>query len=96
MRRAELPITALPAWTKLNNVIFNDISVDDMEGKGFGLLADRPLSSEDAFDIPVLLRVPKDLILSAGAVGEHARVDGEFRQLLAAAGGVVGHHLSRV
>jgi hypothetical protein len=96
MRRAELPITALPAWTKLNNVIFNDISVDDMEGKGFGLLADRPLSSEDAFDIPVLLRVPKDLILSAEAVGEHARVDGEFRLLLAAAGGVVGHHLSRV
>lgn len=89
MRRAELPITALPAWTKLNDVIFYDISVHSIESKGFGLIADRQLSSEDAFDMPVLLRIPKDLILSAEAVEEHARVDKDFRELLAAAGGVV-------
>jgi len=89
MRRAELPITAIPAWMKLNDVIFYDVSVHGIEGKGSGLLADRPLSSEDTFDMPVLLRVPKDLILSAEAVEEHARVDKDFRELLAAAGGVV-------
>ena len=96
MRRTALPVTALPAWTKLNDVIFYDISVHDIEGKGFGLVADRSLSSEDAFDMPVLLRVPKDLILSAEAVEQHAQVDKEFRELLAAVGGVVGHYLSRV
>jgi hypothetical protein len=89
MRRAELPITALPAWAKLNDVIFSDISVQGIEGKGFGLIADQPLSSEDAFDLPVLLRVPKDLILSTATVEEHSLVDKDFGELLAAAGGVV-------
>jgi hypothetical protein len=92
MLRAELPITAIPAWTKLNDVIFYDVSVHGIEGKGFGLLADRSLSSEDAFDMPVLLRVPKDLILSAEAVEKHTRVDKDFRELLAAAGGVVRNY----
>jgi hypothetical protein len=89
MRRAELPISALPAWTKLNDVVFYDISVHPVEGKGFGFLADRTLSSEETFDRPVLLRIPKDLILSAKAVKEHARVDKDFNKLLISAGGVV-------
>jgi hypothetical protein len=92
MRRAELPITALPAWTKLNDVTFYDISVHDIEGKGFGLVANRHLSSDDTFDMPVLLRIPKDLILSAEVVEEHAQVDKDFRELLAAAGGVVRNY----
>ena len=96
MRRTELPISALPAWAKLNDVIFYDISVHDIEGKGYGLVADRSLSSEDAFDMPVLLHIPKDLILSKEVVEEHARVDKDFRGLLAAAGGVVGRQISRV
>ncbi len=96
MRRAELPISALPAWTKLNDVIFYDISVHDIEGKGFGLVADRHLSSEDAFDMPVLLRVPRDLILSKEAVEEYAQVDKDFQELLTAAGGLVCHIISRV
>jgi hypothetical protein len=94
MRRAELPISALPAWAKLNDVIFYDISVHDIEGKGFGLAAGRSLSSENAFDMPVLLRIPKDLILSSEAVEEHAQVDKDFRQLLAVAGGMVGSEIT--
>jgi hypothetical protein len=89
MRRTELPIAALPAWTKFNDVIFYNTNVHDIEGKGFGLVADRPLSSEDSFDMPVLLRVPKDLILSAEAIEQYVQVDKDFRELLTAAGGVV-------
>jgi hypothetical protein len=96
MRRAELPISALPAWMKLNDVILYDISVHDVERKGFGFIADTALSSEEAFDMPVLLRVPKDLILSTEAVKEHARVDKDFNELLTAAGGVVRHDRSHV
>lgn len=91
MQREYLPITALPAWSKLNDVNFLDIKVQDLGGtKGFGLVTERALSSKDTFDIPTLLLVPRDLILSAEAIEEHAKVDQHFRQLLDAAGGKVG------
>jgi hypothetical protein len=90
MHPEELPITALPAWSKLNDVHFLDISVQNLGGsKGFGLLTDRPLSSQDTFDIPTLLTIPHDLILSAEFIEEHAKVDQHFRQLLELAGGKV-------
>jgi len=90
MRRSHLPITALPAWSKLNDASFIDICVKDLgEAKGFGLATERTLSSKDTFDVPSLLIVPHDLILSAEAVEEHAKVDHHFKQLLEAAGGKV-------
>lgn len=91
MRRTELSVSALPAWAKLNDVVFYDIGVKDIETKGFGLVAERVLSSEEAFDVPALLRLPKDLVLSAETIQEHSKVDKHFRELLSAAGGVVGH-----
>jgi hypothetical protein len=90
MRRAELPITALPAWSKLNDVNFLDIDVNDLGGsKGFGLATERALSSKDTFDTPTLLIIPHDLILSAEAIEEHGKVDKHFKQLLDVAGGKV-------
>jgi hypothetical protein len=90
MRRTQLPITALPAWSKLNDASFIDIGVHDLgQSTGFGLAAERALSSRDTFDVPTLLIVPHDLILSAEAVEEHAKVDRHFNQLLEAAGGKV-------
>jgi hypothetical protein len=90
MRRQQLPITALPAWCKLNGVNFLDIKITDLEDpKGFGLVTERTLSSKDTFDIPTLLIIPHDLILNAEAVEEHAKVDHHFRQLLDVAGGKV-------
>jgi hypothetical protein len=91
MRRTELSISALPAWAKLNDVLFYDIRVENIEGRGFGLVAERAMSSEETFDVPALLRLPKDLVLSAETIEEHARADKHFRELLSAAGGVVGH-----
>jgi hypothetical protein len=90
MRREQLPITALPAWSKLNDVTFLDTKVQDLGGsKGFGLVTERTLNSKDTFDIPTLLTIPHDLILSAEAIREHGKVDQHFRQLLDAAGGKV-------
>ena len=90
MRPDLLPITALPAWAKLNDVNFLDIKVQNLgDSKGYGLAADRRLSSEDTFDIPTLLIIPHDLVLSAEAIEEHGKVDQHFRQLLDVAGGKV-------
>ena len=90
MRRQHLPITSLPAWAKLNDVNLIDIQVQHLgSSKGFGLVTERLLTSEATFDTPTLLLVPPDLILSADAIEEHAKVDRHFRQLLDAAGGKV-------
>jgi hypothetical protein len=89
MRRTKLPISALPAWCKLNDLTFLDTAVTEIAGKGFGLVTERRLSSQDTFDTPTLLLVPNDLVLSTSAIEEHAKVDHHFRQLLDAAGGKV-------
>jgi len=89
MYKAQLPISALPAWCKLNDATFLDTSVQYLEGKGFGILTERALSSEDTFEVPTLLLIPHSLVLSAEAIEEHAKVDQHFRQLLDAAGGKV-------
>jgi hypothetical protein len=90
MYREQLPITALLAWSKLNDVNFLDIKVQSLgASKGFGLVTERTLSAKDTFDIPALLIVPHDLILSAEAIEEHGKIDQHFRQLLDAAGGKV-------
>jgi hypothetical protein len=90
MRRAQLPISALPVWSKLNDVSFLDIDVRVLGAKGYGLATERALTSkEETFDIPALLLVPQDLILSREAIKEHAKVDHHFRQLLNVAGGKV-------
>ncbi|KAH8811687.1 hypothetical protein F5884DRAFT_285271 [Xylogone sp. PMI_703] len=88
MQRAKLPIAALPAWAKLNDVDFIDTSVYNLDGKGFALRADRQLTSTTtAPSSPtVLLNVPHDLALCAEKVEEHAKVDHHFRELLDAVG----------
>jgi len=90
MRREQLPIAALPAWSKLNDVSLIDISIQDLgDSKGSGLVTSRALSSKNTYDIPTLLIIPHDLILSAEAIEEHAKVDQHFRELLKVAGGKV-------
>lgn len=89
MQHPHLPITALPAWSKLNDVKFLDIEVQDLKTKGFGLITCRALSSEDASDVTTLMTVPRDLVLSSEAVDEYAKVDAHLRELLDAAGGKV-------
>lgn len=87
MRRGEFSLNALPAWCALNDVSFIDVKVDDVEGRGYGLVADRDLiNDEDNVEVPTLLTVPKDLVLSAEAVEEYAKVDKNFRELYEAAG----------
>ncbi|RDW62847.1 hypothetical protein BP5796_11149 [Coleophoma crateriformis] len=93
MHRTTLPITALPAWAKLNDVDFLDTCVTDLgtsrtaAAKGFGITTSRSLSSRDVSDLPTLLIIPRDLVLSAEAVEEHAKADQHFREVLERVGG---------
>jgi hypothetical protein len=80
----------LPAWMKLNDVRFYDVKVEDFGPKGVGLVSERSLSTEDTPDVPVLLKVPRELILCGATVEENAKVDKDFRELIDAVGGVVG------
>lgn len=67
-----------------------DINVLDLGSeKGYGLVTSRALNSEEVYDVPTLLIVPHDLILSTEALEEHAKVDPHFKQLLDAFGGKV-------
>src|SRR5437667_10608969 len=60
MPRAELPINALPIWCRVNDVCLHDVEVGQVEGSRMGLLATR-----DIADVPVLMKVPRSLVLSA-------------------------------
>ncbi|KAI0597343.1 hypothetical protein F4775DRAFT_560804 [Biscogniauxia sp. FL1348] len=87
MRRGHFPLSALPAWCVLNDVSFMDVEVADIVGRGFGLVAERDLINEEGnVEIPTLLTIPKDLVLSTEGVEEYARENKDFRQLLNAAG----------
>ncbi|KAI9644149.1 hypothetical protein NHQ30_007502 [Ciborinia camelliae] len=102
MRIPPLPLSSLPAWSKLNNVEFLDatVSVSSAEklptaGRndpfGYiqqnGIFTTRALSTVDTFDIPTILEVPKDLILGRDFLLEMGRVDPHFKQLVELVGG---------
>ncbi|TAQ84687.1 hypothetical protein B7494_g6989 [Chlorociboria aeruginascens] len=90
MQKPHLPLSALPAWSKLNDVTFFDTCVRDTgRGKGFGLVTTKALNSRDTFDVPTLLVVPRDLVLSREGVEEFGKVDGGFRGLRERAGGKI-------
>lgn len=52
-------------------------------------MTSRALSSKEVFDVPTLMVVPSDLVLSAEAVEEWGKVDAHFREVVGRAGGKV-------
>jgi hypothetical protein len=92
MAPSQLSIEAFPAWALLNDVDFINAEIRNIEGKGFGLVAknDIPGEGDDASNTTAILRIPRDLVLSAEAVESYAKVDQNFKQLLE----VAGHQVS--
>ncbi|KAI2638873.1 SET domain-containing protein [Hypomontagnella submonticulosa] len=87
MRRGYFSINDLPAWCTLNDVFFFDVQVANIKDRGNGLVAKKDLINEDdTAELPSLLTVPKELVLSAEGVEEYAKENVSFRQLLDAAG----------
>lgn len=77
----QLPTEAFLPWAQLNEVTFTRTVPGVIAGRGGALLAKEALDS-NANASPVLMKVPKDLILSLERVQEHAKVDKDFRELL--------------
>ncbi|CAG8982601.1 hypothetical protein HYALB_00008093 [Hymenoscyphus albidus] len=89
MHRETLSPSTLPAWSKLNDISFFDIHIQDLthEEKGLGLVATRKLNSKDTCERPTLMEIPGDLVLSAEGLEEWKRVDGRLREVLERWGG---------
>ncbi|KAK7951594.1 uncharacterized protein PG986_007322 [Apiospora aurea] len=83
MRRAVFSLHDLPAWCALNDVRFRNVKVEEVAGRGYGLVADADLPSGGA---GAMLEIPQDLVLSAQAVEDYAKIDQNFRDLLEKAG----------
>ena len=89
MSPPHLPIETLPAWALLNNISFTNVEVQEITGKGFGLVCERDLSTKPDSTLETtqtLLTIPRDLILNVEAVEEYAKEDKNFKQLLDVAG----------
>lgn len=80
-------IADFPAWALLNGIDINDLSLHDIPGKGFGFVVTKQLealkgAANESRPGRNLIRIPRDLILSAEAVGDYAKVDQNFNLLL--------------
>ncbi|KAH7326183.1 hypothetical protein B0I35DRAFT_128009 [Stachybotrys elegans] len=85
MPPSQLPLDNFPAWAGLNDIHFDKVAIQEIQGKGLGLAAVSDLSSNgNGNDRSVLLRIPRELVLSGDAVDEYAKVDHNFQQLLQA------------
>ncbi|EFQ35067.1 SET domain-containing protein [Colletotrichum graminicola] len=92
MAASQLPLDTLSTWAMFNDVDLVDVEAREIPGCGLGLVSNKDLSrEEETLDIPTLLRIPHELILSAEAVENYAKVDKNFRQLL----NVAGHKSTR-
>ncbi|KAI9848506.1 MAG: hypothetical protein M1830_007284, partial [Pleopsidium flavum] len=73
MRRQTLPVTALPAWAKLNGIDFYGIGIESLKDngidKGSAIVAKQNISGKEDEQLMV---VPKDVILSLEAVENYA------------------------
>ncbi len=79
MHRETLPIETLPAWAKLNHVGFNGVEVVSLPGtRGSGLVVTTPRNTENC----MLVKVPKDLVLSLENVWIFAKSDKHLKEVL--------------
>jgi hypothetical protein len=91
MKRQRPPLSVLLAWSKLNGVELHGVEVQHIGGnpvdKGSAVVASQDLKGRLGCGSPeVLIRIPRDLILSAEMVAGWAKVDGCLREVLMAVG----------
>ncbi|GJC98278.1 SET domain-containing protein [Colletotrichum higginsianum] len=87
MAASQLSLETLFTWAMFNNVDLVDVEAREIPSCGLGLISNKDLSrDEETLETSTLLRIPHELVLSAEAVENYAKVDKNFRQLLDAAG----------
>ncbi|KAK6217622.1 hypothetical protein LQW54_003344 [Pestalotiopsis sp. IQ-011] len=89
MRRGDhhAALSTFSQWCAFNDAQLKDIVLASESGKGNYFKATQDLSNdEDNAETPVLLTVPKDMVLSAEALKQYAKVDHNFRDIYDAVG----------
>lgn len=83
MHLQKLPVSAIPAWAKVNGISFNGVTISPLTNdRGLGVVGDGGNSDRTG---PLML-VPADLILSVQNVFTYAKSDQHLREVLEAAG----------
>lgn len=83
MHLQKLPVSAIPAWVKINDISFNAVTISQLTGdRGLGVVGDGGYSDRTG---PLML-VPANLILSVQNVFIFAKSDQHLREVLEAAG----------
>ena len=83
MNLQKLPVSAIPAWAKVNGISLNGVTISQLTGdRGLGVVGDGGNSDGTG---PLML-VPADLILSVQNVFIFAKSDQYLREVLEASG----------
>ena len=85
MNRQILTTVSAAQWAQLNNVELVGVEISKLPGsKGFGIVAKHDIPDDEN---PILMTVPKDLILSLENVWLYAKSDRHLQEVLDAVGG---------
>ena len=83
MLRQTLPVSTLPVWSTLTNVVLNGVAISSLDnGKGSGIVATKDLGKESV----TLMTVPRDVVLSLETIWEYAKSDHHLHDILEAVG----------
>ncbi|KAL8827749.1 MAG: hypothetical protein Q9191_003001 [Dirinaria sp. TL-2023a] len=82
MHRHTVGLEVFSTWASFNDVRFEGLTITEFPGKAYGLIA----TAERNGDNPLLMTVPKDLILSLENVWVLAKADKHLRDVLEAVG----------
>ena len=78
-----LSIEAFPHWSRLYNVVLNNvIAKTTSSGRGSGIFTTQDTSA----GAPILITVPKNLVLSIETIWEFAKSDDDLHEVLTAVG----------
>ena len=83
MHRVLWSIDTLSSWSALNDVEMNGVAVSVLQAdRGCGIVALRDTSAQD----PILMTVPRELVLSLETIWEFAKSDHHLSSILNAVG----------
>lgn len=82
MHRHTLGLEAFSTWASFNDVHLEGLAIAELPCKDYGLVATAGRNGDD----PLLMTVPKDLILSLENVWILAKADKHLREVLEAIG----------
>lgn len=73
--------SALQPWSQFSGGELHGVKIDDIEGRGCGVVAEKQVPTDHEADAP-LISVPRDLVLSLESVKKYAQLDKKLAEIL--------------